>query len=180
MKRMRKKIALFGGAFDPPHRGHVAMVRKLVRQRGIAAVWIVPVARHPFGKPMSPFARRFAMCRLAFGGLSKQVTIKRAEQQLRGTSYTVRTLKALHRRSPGIRFAIVLGSDSFKRRQRWKDFAAIQTMADLIIFKRGRHSAIPNVSSTAVRNRTAAARPIADLVPKRVADYIERKKLYRK
>lgn len=187
--RSRKTVALFGGAFDPPQRGHVAMVRALLRHKprrvslrdkGIDAIWILPVYRHPFGKKLSPFSMRFAMCRLAFSSLSKRVTVRRFEEKIGGKSYTVRTLKALCRRYPATRFVLVIGSDSYRDRKRWKDFKQIQAMADIAIFSRGPRSKIPNISSSDIRRQAAAGKIVDELVPKRVANYIRRKGLYAK
>ena len=174
----RRTIALFGGAFNPPHQGHVSMVRILLKQKEIDQVWVLPVWRHPFAKDLVPFKTRLAMCHLAFSGLSKRVTVKRIEAQLQGTSYTVRTLKSLTKRYPGTRFMLVIGADSYKRRKRWKKFETVEQLADLIVFPRGPKSTIPNVSSTDFRTQQRLARSSEALLPRSVDAYIVRNSVY--
>ncbi len=177
-KLKRRTIALFGGAFNPPHKGHVAMVRALLKNKEIDQVWIVPVYRHPFAKDMAPYQARFHMCRLAFSNLSPRVTVKKTESDLKGTSYTVRTLKHLTQRYPGTRFMLVVGADSYKARAQWKDFKTIEQLTDLIVFPRGPQSAIPNVSSTQYRGHGQGKRGPEALLPSSVVAYIARNLVY--
>lgn len=167
----KRTIVLFGGAFNPPHKGHVAMVRTLLRRQDIHEIWIIPVFRHPFEKGLVPYSARFHMCRLAFRSLPR-VTVKRIEEKLGGVSYTVKTLKFLTKIHPRTRFMLVLGADSYRARNQWKDFKTIEQMADLIVFERGKKSKIPDVSSTEFRTGELG------VVPKSVRQYIQKKGLY--
>ncbi len=167
----RRTVALFGGSFNPPHRGHVAMVQALLRCRDIDQVWILPVFRHSWVKDLLSFAKRFHMCRLAFSHLSTRVTVKRIEAQLGGVSFTIRTLCYLVKQYPATRFVLVVGADSYASRDKWKDFDKIVKLVDLIVFERGAKSKIPNVSSTVIRKR---AKFDSKELPKEVADYLRR------
>ena len=63
---MRTRIAILGGAFDPPTLGHIdAALVVLGARRGIDEVWLTPVGGHRFGKLMTPPHARLAMCNLA-------------------------------------------------------------------------------------------------------------------
>ncbi len=153
------------------------MIRQLLKQREIDHVWVLPVARHPFDKKMTPFANRFGMCRLAFSKLSKKVVVKRVEQKLAGKNYTIRTLRYLTKKYSGTRFVLVIGADSYRTRHRWKNFKKIQALVDIAIFARGPRSEIPNVSSTKIREAIAADRSLDKLVPKPISRYINKEDL---
>lgn len=176
--RTTKTVALFGGAFNPPHRGHVAMVKVLLRNPAIDAIWILPVYRHPFAKPMLPFEQRLAMSRLAFAGLSPAVKVRPLEKRLGGRGYTITLLKYLKKLYPRIEFQLVMGADSYRERDQWHDMAGIQHLVDLIVFPRGARSKIPNISSTQLRRALSAGKDVRQWVPAKVAQYIKRKQLY--
>jgi cytidyltransferase-like protein len=64
------RIAFFGGTFDPPHRGHIAIARAAIARLGLDQVLVAPVATQPLkgGSGHSSFADRLAMVRLAVTG----------------------------------------------------------------------------------------------------------------
>lgn len=148
---MSKKIALFGGSFNPPHAGHKEMARRVARRKAMDEIWILPAYRHPFGKVLAPFEMRLKLCRSHFKSLGPKVKVKDLERRLGGVSWTIRTLQHLRQKHPTWKFAIVLGADTYRQRKSWKDFDAIRQMADLIVFPRGRGSPIPDISSTKIR-----------------------------
>ena len=61
---MSKKIALLGGAFDPPHQGHQTMIEQLFALFGFDEVWLIPCYSHPFDKSMTSPADRLAMTKI--------------------------------------------------------------------------------------------------------------------
>lgn len=65
------RVALFGGAFDPPTLGHQEMAKVLSRLDFVDQTWVVPCLEHPFGKKMAPFEARVEMCEAAFGKWQK-------------------------------------------------------------------------------------------------------------
>ncbi|HEX5038264.1 MAG TPA: nicotinate-nicotinamide nucleotide adenylyltransferase [bacterium] len=153
-----KRIALFGGSFNPPHAGHYEIARRLAKRRGIDEVWILPVHRHAFGKKMPSFSRRLKACLKFFRPLGRKVLVKGFEKRRGGTGYTVDLLNYLRGKFPGARFSLAIGADAYRERKLWKDFEKIRKMARLIVFPRGPKSPIPNVSSTAIRALKAKKR----------------------
>jgi len=149
---MSKSIALFGGSFNPPHRGHYEIVRRVARRKSIDEVWILPVFKHPFAKKMRPFSERLSACKRFFRPLGPKVKVKDLERRLGGMSWTLRLVKYLEKRCPNDRFSLILGSDAYRDRKKWKGFGEIQKAAGLIVFDRGPKSVIPNVSSTKIRS----------------------------
>ncbi len=153
---MSKAIALFGGSFNPPHQGHYEIARRVGRRKSIDEVWILPVYKHPFKKKEAPFSERLKWCRDLFRRLGAKVKVKDLEKRLGGKSWTIRTIRYLKKRYPSFSFSLVLGSDTYQQRHRWKDFDEIQGQVKLIIFPRGQRSRIPHISSTEIREKKKA------------------------
>ncbi len=147
----RKNIVLFGGSFNPPHDGHVAIVRRLARRKTVNEVWILPVYRHRFRKRLFPFPDRMRLCRQVFGPLSRKVQVKDLEKKVRGGGRTLSLILYLQKQFPRYRFYLALGSDAYRQRHSWYRFDEIQKRVKLIIFPRGPRSPIPNVASRQIR-----------------------------
>jgi nicotinate-nucleotide adenylyltransferase len=156
---MSKRIALFGGSFNPPHEGHREIARRVAGRKGIDEVWILPVYRHPFGKRLAPFSKRLQACRRFFKNLGSKVKVKDLEKRLGGKSWTIRLIRALKKRYPRNSFSLILGSDTYRQRKAWKDFKAIRSEVRLILFPRGPGSPIPDISSTEIRRRLKKSPP---------------------
>ena len=58
---MTVRVAVYGGAFDPPHLSHVFTITYLLTRADVDAVWVLPAADHAFGKRMTPYRERRAM-----------------------------------------------------------------------------------------------------------------------
>jgi len=174
-----KRIALLGGSFDPPHKGHGAICELIVNDNHADEVWIVPCFVHPFEKPLSSFEDRLAMCRLAFCKLSIPLRVLDVEKRLGGISHTVRTIKRLQDEFPKDTFLLVRGRDVTEESDKWKDIDDIRRMVKIMDIPRGGRSPIPDISSTEVRRRVKGGESFTDLVEKEIAVYITTKELYR-
>ena len=89
-----RRIGVFGGAFDPPHRGHTALAQAALEHLDLDLLLVVPTgtAWHK-SRPLSDAQHRLAMCALAFGDVSR-AQIDDCEIVRSGPSYTVDTLQA--------------------------------------------------------------------------------------
>ncbi len=178
-------VAFFGGSFDPPHVGHVSVVRWLLSRDDIDRVLVVPCFAHAFAKPSSSFNDRLEMCRLAFGPLGDRVDVSNVESTIPAPSYTVDTLSALSAAHPDWRLRLVIGSDIPAETAKWKDFDRVSEIAPPIVLNRAGHETVdgapvfPRVSSTNLRRRFAAGLPRGDLLPDAVETYIVDHDLYR-
>ena len=95
-----QRLGVFGGAFDPPHMAHVALVAAAIHQLALAQVRVLPTgeAWHK-QRSLSGAGHRLAMCQLAFQHLP-QVVVDARETQRAGPSYTVDTLTQLQNEFP--------------------------------------------------------------------------------
>jgi nicotinate-nucleotide adenylyltransferase len=192
-----ERLGVFGGTFDPPHIGHLALAEQARDQLGLSRVLFVParVPPHKRGRVSSPIAVRMALTRLAVRGHAA-FAVSDVEARRPGPSFTVDTLRALARRHPHAERWLILGADSLDDFAGWRDPDAILSLASLAGAARpgaGRRRLPPalarrvtwidapalDVSSRALRDRVRAGRSIRYLVPDAVAAAIARRRLYR-
>jgi len=136
------RLGLFGGAFDPPHAGHLALARAAVRELKLDRLFVVPTGR-PVWKPSptAPPARRLAAVRRVFAGLPR-VVVSSWETRRTGPSYTFKTLRAFQRRRPSAEWFLVMGGDSWREFTRWRRWRDILKMARLAV---GRRAGVPSL-----------------------------------
>jgi nicotinate-nucleotide adenylyltransferase len=186
---------MFGGAFDPPHRAHVALAQAAVAQLRLDELRIFPTGRawHK-QRELSAAEHRLAMARLAFGAVERCVVDER-EVWREGPTYTVDTLRELQAEQPRAQLYLVMGQDQAAAFTTWHDWPAIAGMAILCVAQRPdapagtplppgvrvQPLALPPmaVSATGIRARIAAGQGAAELVPPGVAGYIAQHRLYR-
>lgn len=180
------KIALFGGAFDPPHVGHFLAAGYVLVTADVDRVWLMPSHRHPFGKRMASFDHRVEMCRRMAALYASGVEVTRVEEEVPGEGRTVDTLEHLVAKHPGDTFRLVIGTDVIKDAPLWKRFDRVVELAPPILLGRGGYPNphvqgvyLPEVSSTEVRRRLASGDSPEELVPRTVIEYVRYHGLYR-
>jgi nicotinate-nucleotide adenylyltransferase len=176
------RVAIYGGSFNPPHLAHQLAITCVLATARVDEVWMVPTFRHPFAKPLAPFADRVRMCELAAAPF-KQVRVLRIEEELGGDSFTLRTVRALGERHPGVRFSWVIGADLVAERERWHGWDELKELVDFVVIGRSGEAPsagveLPAISSTRVREQLARGEPVGQWVPAAVLDYIAERGLY--
>jgi nicotinate-nucleotide adenylyltransferase len=140
------RVALFGGTFDPPHRGHLAVARAAGRQFSLDTILFAPTANQPL-KPdgaSASFSDRLAMvellCSAAHGGaLSTQFVPSTldAPREDGQPNYTIHTLRRLRAEEPGeTDLFVITGADSFLDLRRWREPEALLEAAEWIVVSR--------------------------------------------
>lgn len=130
------KLGLFGGTFDPPHEGHLAVARTARDQLALDRVELIPTRVPPHRRaPRAPAADRYAMLALAVLDEPRLVPSPR-EIVREGVSFTVETLRRLAREHPAVEPYLVLGLDSYLDLPQWKEPDAITALAHLVIAPR--------------------------------------------
>jgi nicotinate-nucleotide adenylyltransferase len=188
------RIGIFGGSFDPIHLGHLILVEQCRDQAKLDQVLLIPAPRppHKVNKAAASFADRMEMLKLAIAR-QPAFQIDTCEADRPGLSYTVDTLKYLHQRDPGNEWFLILGGDSVRDFETWRDPEGIAKLATLLIVDRpgteGVHppkycqfqriiSPLIDISSTNIRERVKNGQSIRYLVPENVAEFIAKEKLY--
>ncbi|HNW43131.1 MAG TPA: bis(5'-nucleosyl)-tetraphosphatase (symmetrical) YqeK [Elusimicrobiales bacterium] len=145
MDASEKPVIIYGGSFDPPHKGHMALAAAALRQLRPAALYFVPGWRTPFKdlRPV-PFARRRAMLKkaLAAAGLAArpEVKISSFENGRRRVVYTFETLEHFKKLHPGAPLYFLMGSDCLAGFRHWRRWRGILKTATLLAGLRPGHT----------------------------------------
>ena len=196
-----RKIAVYGGSFDPPHNGHKLLAQNLAEFCGAERVLIVPASSSPFknGGNASP-EHRLSMCKILFDEPIFQVSdieIKRG-----GKSYTIDTLNEIKSLYPDAQLYLFMGDDMLLSFAKWYKYEEILDICTLVAACReeslNKLSAMKlysnellggesnvllcpykpfEISSTQIRENLKKG--ITEGVSPRVYDYIVSKELYR-
>jgi nicotinate-nucleotide adenylyltransferase len=131
------RIAFFGGTFDPPHRGHIAIARAAITRLALDQVLVAPVATQPLkgGSGHSSFEDRLAMVRLAVAG-EPGLVASDVDAPLPGRrpNYTFDTLQRLRKHlQPTDELFFLLGADSFLTLRRWHHCAELVLFCNFIV-----------------------------------------------
>lgn len=190
-----RRLALLGGSFDPPHLGHLHLAYQALEQLGCDEVWFIPAHQQPLkgASALTAPSHRLAMVRLMVEGLPG-MRVEPIETERGGLSFAVDTVRAIRAAEPGAELCFLLGGDAARTLHRWREPAALATMARLVVCTRGETiGALPDgtppverfatrrldVSATEVRARVRAGLPVRGWVTDAVADYIAACGLYR-
>jgi nicotinate-nucleotide adenylyltransferase len=135
-----RRVAFFGGSFDPPHLGHLAVARAARVALGLDTVLFAPVGAQPL-KPVGAtagFDDRVAMTRLAIAGeRGFVISLADAPKTSGAPNYTVETLEKLQRElGPDCALFCLMGADSFAGLRLWHRAAEIPFVAHLIVASR--------------------------------------------
>jgi nicotinate-nucleotide adenylyltransferase len=196
------RTGILGGAFNPPHLGHLVCAQEALVRLGLERVLLVPTGRPPHRTiEDDPGAEaRLAMAELAVGE-DERLAVSRVELDRPGPSYTADTLEELRGLPAGDGLVLVLGADQAASLREWHRPERVLELAELaVVARRGwdretvsaRLAGLPgtdrtrfvdmpliDVSSTDLRRRVAAGLPIRYLVPDTVARFVAERGLYR-
>ena len=199
----KKRIGVFGGAFDPPHNAHLALAQAALLQLALDALHIIPTGQawHK-ATALSAAEHRLAMTRLAFEAMPRIVVDDR-ELHRAGPSFTIDTLQALQAENPQAQLYLIMGADQFAAFRQWHRWQDILQLAIICIAARAQSTPDPAqfdaytghkdrfftlqlplmpVSATQIRQSMASgvatAGELAHLVPEPVARYISLHQLY--
>ena len=185
-------VAVLGGAFDPPHNGHVALARAAVEHFDLTRLVVGVVTAPGHRRVVASADDRLALARLAFADVDG------AEVALDPHARTVDTLEALDLADP----VFLIGADELASFPTWKEPARVLELArlgvatrpgvarerlDAVIVRLSQPDRVElfeieqlPISSSEIRERVADGQPIDGLVPAAVAVEIERRGLYRR
>ncbi|MBE6552442.1 MAG: nicotinate (nicotinamide) nucleotide adenylyltransferase [Ruminococcaceae bacterium] len=137
-----KKIIIFGGTFDPPHKGHTETARYLLNELSPDLMLVFPAGIPPhkrIGSDSLP-ADRFKMAKLAFEPLESQtgVTVVVSDRELRrpGKSYTFDTVSEVKEIYPESEIFLYIGSDMTESFDKWYRYEDILKMCRIVTAKR--------------------------------------------
>jgi nicotinate-nucleotide adenylyltransferase len=141
-KRARR-IALFGGTFDPIHTGHLAVAQAAVRRFRLDCVYFIPCGQppHKHRSNLTAFPHRYAMVALACAGEARfEASLAEAGKDMTGQEifYSVDTVRHFRREAAhrGAHIYFLLGADSFLHIREWRTPEKLLTLCDFIVASR--------------------------------------------
>jgi nicotinate-nucleotide adenylyltransferase len=183
-----KRIAIYGGTFDPIHHAHLILARDALETLQLDRIIFVPAAVSPLKKtaPIASGELRLAMVKAAVEGdpdfLADDCELRRPPP-----SYTMDTVEEIRRRNGDATIYCLIGEDNVADLKEWRRFGDLEKIAQFVVLDRsGRqpshsypviHRKI-DISATEIRTRVAAGRSIRYFVPAAVEEIIYREKLY--
>ena len=201
------RVALFGGTFDPVHRGHLVIAAAAANAFGLERVVFAPTGKQPLKAEAATasFEDRMKMVELAVRDTDARFAVSDMDRPREdgAPNFTVDLLDRMRRERPSDELYAISGADSFLTLRRWKDPERLLALAEWVVVSRpgfllgneelarlelteaqqGRVHVLSNVkeevSATELRSRLAAGEECGDLLPGAVETYIRERGLYR-
>lgn len=199
------KTGIFGGTFNPVHKGHIMLAEYCMDSVGLDRIIMIPTAvpPHKISNDLASENDRLNMCKLACRG-KENFFVSDIEIKRQGKSYTYETLTQLKEIYPDDHLYTIMGADMFLTLDRWKNPKIIFEKSSIITIPRDEENKLelenfynkvlkamgassiilPNpvmsVSSTFIRENLDNFNLISDMLDKGVYDYIIKNNLYRK
>ena len=149
-------LALFGGTFDPIHRGHLKVARAAAVRFGLKEVWFVPadIPPHKLKEPVTPYYHRYAMTALAVEGEKDfipslmEAPDLSASPRERRPNYSIETVRRVKKTlGKSDRLFFLIGMDAFKDIAKWYEAQALLKECDFIVAARPGYSLADVASS---------------------------------
>ena len=183
-----KKIAIYGGTFDPIHHGHLIVAREARERLRAEEVIFVPARVSPFRKA-APVARDEIRLSMIQAAIEKEPGFAMDDCELRRPppSYTIDTVEQIRRLNGAATIYCLVGEDNVSKLTKWRRFADLEKMVRFVVLDRtGQQPShvYPvirrkiDISATEIRKRVATGRSIRYFVPPAVEEIIRREKLY--
>ena len=184
-----KKIAIYGGTFDPVHHAHLILARQAIETLGLDKVILVPAATSPLKKaaPVASGEVRLAMLRAGIKG-EPEFEVNECELLRPPPSFTIDTVEEIRRSECDASIYCLIGEDNIEHLPRWHRFAELERMVRFVVLDRSGkqpshsyqliHRRI-DISATEIRRRVAENESIRYLVPDSVQEIIHHEQLYR-
>ncbi|UUD36612.1 nicotinate-nucleotide adenylyltransferase [Mycoplasmopsis citelli] len=133
-----KKIAIYGGSFDPIHKGHIAAARYVIEELQLDELYFVPANNSPFKTKSknNNALHRVNMLRLV---TEEKMFVSDFEIKRGGTSYTIDTVKYFAKKFPQDQLFLIIGSDHLPKLDKWKDIQKIAQLSKIVVLRRSKN-----------------------------------------
>lgn len=202
------KIGIFGGTFNPPHKGHSRMVEKMAEELELDKVIIIPnkVPTHKRCDDLADNRDRLAMCKIAFNNPKYEISTMEMDRET--DSYTIYTVEDLRKKYPNDDLYLIIGSDMFLIFHKWYKHKELLEKCKICVASRDNDENIQKlrayafeqlgiympeldaksvhislldayeVSSSEIRERINMEKSLYGLVDPEIIEYMENHKLY--
>ncbi len=125
------RLGIYNGSFDPVHRGHVAIVRHLIRKNYVDKVIVIPTGNYWDKQSLSPVKDRIHMWKFF---ANDRIVIEEEHNEL---PYTYQLVRALKKKYPNDTFSLILGADTCVRFSDWKNYRELLKLHFLVLPRDG-------------------------------------------
>ncbi len=184
------KIGILGGAFNPPHLGHLLIAEQISDELKLDQILFLPNFKTPNNKKVIDHRDRIKMIKLSIKNNAK-FKMDLSEIKRKGTSYTINTIEQIKQKNPENDYYFIVGADELNKLDKWYKINELNEMITFIGVNRyeddfeTKYNVIKinvsknNVSSTEIRSRIKNNKSIKYLVNEDVEKYIKKKGLYK-
>lgn len=193
-RQTRRRLGIMGGTFDPIHHGHLVAASEVAAEFELDEVAFVPTGQpwQKAGQQVTPAEHRYLLTVIATAS-NPRFTVSRVDIDRGGKTYTIDTLRDFARMYPHDDLFFITGADAISQIMSWKNVEELWELAHFVSVTRpgyasedfGRKEAISlmeipamAISSTDLRQRAGAGKPVWYLVPDGVVQYISKHRLY--
>ena len=187
------RYAIFGGSFDPIHRGHLLLINAIEKSGLFSKIVVVP-AGQPWQRPTIASAQdRLAMVQSAI--TNSEILVSDCEVKRNAPSYAIETVRELQNEFGSASFSWVIGSDALSGLESWHEIKTLSELVDFLVIVRPGYridaSTVPSfirwqeleigaldISATEIRRALQEHRDISAMVTEPVLRYIQEKRLY--
>lgn len=194
-----KRTGIMGGTFNPIHNGHLIVAQYAMEQYGLDEVIFMTGGNPPHKNQVTDCRLRYEMVKLALGGFEK-FTADDYEVKKADYCYSIETIKHLKKKRSDEELFFIIGEDSLIDMTKWYKPDEILKLVPVLVYPRGTQNDLDEaidkikgilggdirpvnapvfgVSSTEIRERIRTGKNVELMIPQRVAEYINQKKLY--
>ncbi len=134
-KKLKKKIGIFGGTFDPPHKGHIQIANFSLKKLNLDyLIWSITNKNPLKKKPMLSIKTRTYLCKKMTSGI-QNIKIKNFDASIK-SSKTIDLLKFMKQKHKGTMLYFIIGSDNLLNLHKWQGWKKFQDFCKIVIFTR--------------------------------------------
>ncbi len=188
------RIGLYGGSFDPVHRGHLLVAQAALEELCLDRLVFIPAAQSPFKQDSlpAPCSKRLRWLRLALAGQSR-CRVDPIELARGGVSYTIDTVRHFKEHHSGATLFYLIGADHVSQLPLWREAESLAGLVEFVVIPRPgeKETALPPpfrlhhlrgwplaVSSSLIRDRLRNRLTVRHLVPDPVGEILESESAY--
>ena len=129
------KIGIFGGSFDPPHKGHFEISNIAIKKLSLDKLYWCVTKKNPFKKKtLFPLSERIKKSR-KMTKITKKIRIKYFDEKIRSAN-TIDLIKYLKKRNKKDIFFLIIGSDNLINFHKWKQWKLLTKLTEIVVFSR--------------------------------------------
>ena len=131
----KKRIGIFGGSFDPPHRGHLEISKQAIKKLSLDQIYWCITKKNPFKKkPFFSVTERIKKSKIATNKI-KKIKIKFFEDKIKSFN-TIDLVEYLKKKNKKNIFFLIIGSDNLIKFHKWKNWKLSVKLSEIVVFAR--------------------------------------------